>query len=124
MCTLARLSVYAAPDHCGYKAGDIVLGTVEGIKVNFIEEIQSHLVEEEYCKNQRIQPSSVDLLLTARFSIATISSRPLSDHCKREFRQQVIERHDRRLSKILEVAELENSNQVWKRIPSRSNFFR
>ena len=56
----------------------------------------------------------------------------LSNQCKSEFRQQVIEKHDKRLkeltvqSKILQVAELENFNQVWKRIigpPSRPNVF-
>ena len=81
-----------------------------------IEEILSILTDEEYCKNQRIQPSSVELL-KARSSITTISSKTLSNHCKGEFRQQVIEKHDKRLKeltvqsnyKILELAELENS---------------
>ena len=87
-----------------------------------IEEILSILTDEEYCKNQKIHSSDVDLLLKARSSITTISSKTLSNCCKREFTQQVIEKHDKGLknltmqSKILEVAELENSNQVWKRI--------
>ena len=87
-----------------------------------IDEILSILTDKEYCKSQRIQPSVVDLLLKVRSLIATISSRALSNQCKSEFRQQAIEKHDKRLkeltveSKILWVAELENSNQVWKRI--------
>ena len=69
-----------------------------------------------------IQSSVVDLLLKARSSTTTISSKTLSNQCKSEFRKQVIEKHDKRLkeltvqNKILWVAELENSNQVWKRI--------
>lgn len=83
-----------------------------------IEEI---LTYEEYCKNKRIQPFTVDLLHKVRWSITTIFSKTLSNHCKREFRQ-VIEKHDKRLKeltvqrKILEAAELKNSNQVWRRI--------
>ena len=79
-----------------------------------IEDILSILTEEEYCKNQRIQPSTVDLH-KARSSITTISSKTLNNNCKREFRLHVIEKHDNRLKeltvqrKILEVAELESS---------------
>ena len=81
----------------------------------------SILSDEEYCKNQRIQPSSVDLIHKTRSSISTISSKTVSSHCRSEFRQCVIENYDKNLkeltvqSKVLEFAELENSNQVWKR---------
>ena len=87
-----------------------------------IEDILSILTEEEYCKNQRIQPSTVDLLHKARSSITTISSKTLNNNCKREFRLHMTEKHDNRLKeltvqrKILEVAELESSNHVWRRI--------
>lgn len=48
--------------------------------------------------------------------------RSLSSHCRRELREKVIEKHDKRLkeltvqNKIMKVTELEDSNQVWKRI--------
>ena len=84
------------------------------------QEISAILTDKEYCKNQRIRPSSVDLLLKAKSSISTISSYSLTTHCRRD-NQKTIKRHDNWLkeltvqNKILEVAELEDSNQVWKR---------
>ena len=80
-----------------------------------MEEILSILTDEEYGKNQNIKPSSVDLLLKARSSVLTISSKTLRNQCKIELRQQVIDNLTVQ-SKILEVAELENSDHVWKRI--------
>ena len=104
------------------KAKLTFLASISTSKDPVIEEILSILTDEDYCKNQKIQLSSVDLLLKARSSITTISSKTLNNYLKREFRQQVIEKHDTSLkvlsvpSKILETAELEKSNQVWKRV--------
>ena len=100
------------------KAKLTFLASISTSQDPIIEEILSILTKEEYCKKQRIQPSTVDLLHKVRWSITTISSKTVNNHYKREFRQQVIEKHDNRLKeltvqrKILVAAELENSNQV------------
>ena len=104
------------------KAKLTFLSSISTSQDPLIKEISAILTDEEYCKNQRIPPSSVDLLLKAKSSISTISTKTLSSYCRKELRERVIEEHDERLkeltvqNKILEVAELERSNQVWKRI--------
>ena len=58
----------------------------------------------------------------ATSSIATIRSKTLGNRCKSEIRQYVTKEHDtlktKELtvqSKVHEIAELENSNRVWKK---------
>ena len=70
---------------------------------------------------QRIHQSSVDLLLKAKSSISSTYSKSLSSHCRREL-ERTLKKYDKKLrelivqSKILDVTELKDSNQVWKRI--------
>ena len=63
-------------------------------------EISWIFTDEEYCKNQRIHPSSVGLLLKAKYSISTISSKSLSSHCRKEHRERTIEKYDKRLREL------------------------
>ena len=104
------------------KAKLTFLASISTSKDPVIEEISSILTDEEYCRSQKIKSSTLDLLVKARTSISTISSKTLRNQCKSELRHQVIETHDKILqkltvqSKILEVVQLENSNQVWRRV--------
>ena len=104
------------------KAKMTFLSFISTLKDSLIEEIQSILINEEYCKSQKIKQTCVDLLHRARRSISTITRRTLGNLCRSALRQIVVEDNVSRLrelsvqTKILEVSELENSNQVWKRI--------
>lgn len=104
------------------KAKLTFLSAISTSKDPFIEELQKILTNEGYCKSQQIQAPTVDLLLKAKASISTISSKMLNNHCRSERRREVSKKCDERLkeltvqNKILEAAELESSNPVWKRI--------
>ena len=66
----------------------------------------------------------LELVKKARSSTSSISSKSLSTYGRRDLREQSINRHDTKLKtlkvqrKALEIAELESSNRVWKRILS------
>ena len=102
----------------------ILLSSILTSKDPFIHEIVPILTDEKYCKRQKNDPTIVELVQKARSLISTISSKSLSTYCRRDLREQSIDRHDTKLKtltvqqKALEVAELESSNQVWKRIMS------
>jgi len=93
----------------GTKAKLTFLSSISTSPEPLIEEISSNrLTDEEYCKNQRIHPSSVHLLLKAKSSNSTISSKSLSSHCRRE-----LKKHDKRLKELSKTR-----SQNWK-IPTR-----
>ena len=74
------------------------------------------LNSEEYAQSQRIPPVSRELLMKA-----TITSKTLSCQCRRDFRAMLAEKHNNKLrelcaNKMLSVTQLEDDNQVWKRV--------
>ena len=104
------------------KAKITLLSSISTSKDSFIQEIVPILTDEQYCKSQKIDLTIVELVHKARSSVSTISSKSLSTYCRRDLRKLSIDRHDSKFKtltvqrKVLEVAELESSNQVWKRI--------
>ena len=104
------------------KAKLCFLSSISTSQDPLIQEILSILNDDNYTKSQRIPPRSTELLLKAKSSISTITSKTLNSQCRREFRERLVKTHGDRLmglsvqTKILSVAELEDVNKVWKRV--------
>ena len=104
------------------KAKLIFLASITFSQDPMIQEILTIATDHHFVHSQKIPTASVELLRKVRSSVANTTGKTLNLQCKRTCKEWSSEIHSNKLkelsvqSKALEVVELENSNNVWKRV--------
>ena len=92
----------------------------------FIEEITSIHKDESYCASQKIPRVCIDLLHKARLLVSSFTTKSINIYCRHELSQKMNCGEAKRNWNLCQSTELEDVNNVWKRItqclPSRSAF--